>query len=99
MLHTVLNCHLRCPISHAKISNLNLAAYDWYKQRGQDNVMLDPSVDNRYTFINGRLVIDSPSSERADDGRYQCAATNLYGTILSNQVELAFGCKSQFIKS
>ena len=54
---------------------------------------MDPSTDSRYTFINGRLVIDSPSSERADDGRYQCAATNIYGTILSNQVELAFGCE------
>ena len=72
---------------------LYFVAYEWYKQRGQDNERLDPSVDNRYTFINGRIVIDSPSSEREDDGRYQCAATNLYGTILSNQVELAFGCE------
>ena len=68
-------------------------AYEWYKQRGTLNEKVDPSTDSRYTFINGRLVIDSPSSERADDGRYQCAATNIYGTILSNQVELAFGCK------
>lgn len=73
--------------------NLYFVAYEWYKQRGQDNERLDPGVDNRYTFINGRIVIDSPSSEREDDGHYQCAATNLYGTILSNQVELAFGCK------
>ena len=70
-----------------------IPAYDWYKQRGTVNEMVDPLTDDRYTFINGRLVIDSPSSERADDGRYQCAATNIYGTILSNQVELAFGCK------
>lgn len=80
------------PIAHI-CSCICRTGYAWYKRRGDVNEMLDPLMDNRYTFINGRLVIDSPSAERADDGRYQCSATNTYGTILSNEVELAFGCK------
>ncbi len=73
-----------------------IAGYEWFKQRGQNNEKLDPLADERFTFINGRLVIDSPSTAREDDGRYQCAAENKYGKILSNQVELAFGCKNHF---
>ncbi len=68
-------------------------AYSWYKDGENGNELLDPLQDERYTFINGRLVIDSPSPELQDEGRYQCAASNVYGTILSNQVQLAFGCE------
>lgn len=51
-----------------------------------------PSTDSRYTFTNGRLTIQRPR-ETPDAGTYQCQASNIFGSILSEPMDLTFGCK------
>ena len=53
-------------------------------------MMLSPF---RYTMINGKIIIHSPSDLDKDDGNYHCAAKNPFGKIKSNIVTLGFGCK------
>ena len=44
-------------------------------------------------MINGRLIIHEPQDTQ-DNGDYHCVAENVFGAILSNTVQLSFGCKS-----
>ncbi len=66
--------------------------YDWYKEKGGEKTLVDPSKDSRYTLINGRLIIDNPI-ESWDSAAYECTAENDYGKIISRKVNLEFGCK------
>ena len=68
-------------------------SYKWTHQRSGTKDPVDPGEDKRYTMINGRLIIHDPSDENLDDGTYQCTATNDYGSILSNEASLTFGCE------
>ncbi len=72
------------------------ALYSWTRERAGDKIDIDPSEDDRYTMINGRLIIHAPSAIMQDDGKYQCTARNDYGSILSSIASLTFGCKLYF---
>ncbi|XP_061073123.1 LOW QUALITY PROTEIN: contactin-5-like [Conger conger] len=56
---------------------------------------LDVRSDFRYTQIEGSLVISTPSEAR-DSGRYQCTASNTFGTILSREALLQFAYLGNF---
>ncbi|KAJ8280269.1 hypothetical protein GJAV_G00052510 [Gymnothorax javanicus] len=56
---------------------------------------LDIQSDFRYTQIEGSLVISEPSEAR-DLGRYQCKATNIFGSILSRDAVLQFAYLGNF---
>ena len=49
-------------------------------------------------MTNGKLVINNPQDIK-DNGDYQCIAGNRYGTILSNSVQISFGCKYHLLGS
>ncbi|XP_067855986.1 contactin 1b [Heptranchias perlo] len=51
--------------------------------------------DSRYSMIGGNLVINNPEKVK-DRGKYQCLATNKYGTIISKEAELQFGYLERF---
>ncbi|XP_059508286.1 contactin 1b isoform X1 [Stegostoma tigrinum] len=51
--------------------------------------------DTRYNMIGGNLVINNPE-EVKDRGKYQCLATNKYGTIVSKEASLQFGYLERF---
>lgn len=51
--------------------------------------------DSRYSMIGGNLVINNPEKVK-DRGKYQCEASNKYGTIISKEAELQFGCMYLF---
>ena len=55
-------------------------------------------TDSRYTFTSGRLTIQVPR-ENLDAGTYQCKAENQYGSILSEPMDLSFGCKLFYLFS
>ena len=55
-------------------------------------------IQERYTVINGKMVIDEPT-DTEDNGNYQCVASNPSGSILSNEVQLSFGYLLDFPKS
>lgn len=67
--------------------------YTWTK----DKRIYDPSAQNNRVAMksnSGTLIITSPSS--ADQGWYQCNATNQYGTALSFATRLRMAELSQF---
>lgn len=69
------------------------AEFLWTRERAGDKVEIDPNTEPRYTMINGVLIIHEPAADEEDDGKYQCTATNKFGSIFSNTIALDFGCK------
>ncbi|XP_072124061.1 contactin-1-like [Mobula birostris] len=56
----------------------------------------DINVDgSRYSMVGGNLLINNPEKVK-DRGKYQCLATNKYGTIISKEAELQFGYLERF---
>ena len=53
---------------------------------------MDPEDDDRYSLVDGNLII-SNASETADYGKYQCRATNGLGTAVSRDALLQFACE------
>ncbi|XP_067907088.1 contactin-1-like [Heterodontus francisci] len=51
--------------------------------------------DSRYSMIGGNLIINNPEKVK-DRGKYQCLATNKYGTIISKEAKLQFGYLERF---
>lgn len=68
--------------------------YEWFKQEFvNDNLTsykIEPLSNNKYTISGGNLIIHEPK-KLTDRGNYHCKATNKFGSILSNTVELSFG--------
>ena len=52
------------------------------------------SLDKRFTVTNGKLTINNPM-EAIDAGSYHCIAQNQLGLVVSNPMDLSFGCKFQ----
>ncbi|XP_034935862.1 contactin [Chelonus insularis] len=73
--------------------------YQWYKEDYRDShlvsIEIDPLTNNRYTISGGNLIIHKPEQTQ-DRGYYYCKATNEFGTILSESVELSFGYILEF---
>lgn len=60
-------------------------------------VEIGPGTDTRYTFINGRLIIDDPVEE-ADANTYIVLVENEFGSVYSNPANIIFGSKYIYLK-
>ncbi|XP_073990489.1 contactin isoform X2 [Rhodnius prolixus] len=73
--------------------------YEWFKEDYELNTLvatrIDPLKDKRYTLSGGSLIIHNPR-QIEDGGFYHCKASNEYGTIVSETVELSFGVMGDF---
>ena len=67
-------------------------SYAWFNTQLQKRIQVDPKADKRVTVTNGQLVINKPDNNK-DTGDYQCVATNQFGSVLSNTVQIKFGCE------
>ncbi|XP_039600283.1 contactin-5 isoform X2 [Polypterus senegalus] len=56
---------------------------------------VDFSSDIRYSLTEGSFVITNPN-EAKDSGKYQCVATNIFGTIISKDALLQFAYLGNF---
>lgn len=71
--------------------------YKWFKEEYDATsivraIYIDPLSDNRITQTDGTLTIYNPQQTK-DRGKYHCTAENTYGKIISQTVQLSFGCK------
>lgn len=70
--------------------------YEWFKEEYENSRLtarlIDPLSDTRITLTDGTLTIYNPQ-QTSDRGKYHCKASNRYGTIISETVQLSFGCK------
>jgi len=73
--------------------------YKWYKEEYNGTKVvanfIDPLRDKRLTQTDGTLMIFNPQKE-TDKGNYHCTASNQFGTIISETVEVNFGYIGQF---
>lgn len=73
--------------------------YTWFKEQYVNDILnftkIDPLTNRRYTISGGNLIIYNPD-QSLDQGTYHCAATNKFGKILSESVELNFGYILEF---
>lgn len=74
-------------------------SYSWFKEHYVNDVLnftkIDPLQNSRYTISGGNLIIYNPDQSK-DQGTYHCVATNKYGKILSESVQLNFGYILEF---
>ncbi|ENN74113.1 hypothetical protein D910_11524 [Dendroctonus ponderosae] len=74
--------------------------YKWYREEYENDRLvpreINPLEDGRYTISGGTLIINDPQQKR-DRATYHCRATNKYGTIISESVNLNFGFILEFV--
>ncbi|XP_069551350.1 contactin-1a isoform X1 [Brachyistius frenatus] len=63
------------------------ATYNWMLDNME--IYLDEE-GSHYKLVGGNLVISRPIKTK-HDGRYSCLATNMYGTVLSQEASVQFG--------
>ncbi|XP_044742029.1 contactin, partial [Chrysoperla carnea] len=73
--------------------------YEWYREDFENDKFIskkiDPFQDDRITISGGTLIIFNPDKKK-DRGWYHCKATNKFGTIISESVQLNFGFIMEF---
>lgn len=73
--------------------------YTWYKEYYDHDVLnytkIDPLKDARFTISGGNLIIYGPD-QSLDQGTYHCVASNKYGKVISESVQLNFGYILEF---
>lgn len=48
--------------------------------------------DEHYSLVGGNLVINNPKKKK-HAGTYICVARNIYGTVISKEARVKFGCE------
>lgn len=48
--------------------------------------------DEHYSLVGGNLVITNPKQKK-HAGTYVCVARNIYGTVISKEARVKFGCE------
>lgn len=48
--------------------------------------------DEHYSLVGGNLVITNPLQKK-HAGTYVCVAKNIYGTVISKEARVKFGCE------
>lgn len=73
--------------------------YTWFKEHYVNEVLnftkIDPLTNPRYTISGGNLIFYNPD-QSLDQGTYHCVASNKFGKIRSESVELNFGYILEF---
>lgn len=73
--------------------------YEWFREDFENDKFvsrkIDPFADDRITISGGTLIIYMPD-KKIDRGWYHCKATNKFGTIMSESVQLNFGFILEF---
>lgn len=73
--------------------------YNWFKEEFiNDNLTftrIDPLSSNHFISSGGNLIVQSPDQTR-HQGKYHCVASNKFGKIMSETVELNFGFIMEF---
>uniref|UniRef100_T1IMV2 Contactin n=1 Tax=Strigamia maritima TaxID=126957 RepID=T1IMV2_STRMM len=73
--------------------------YEWFKEEYENNLLklvpMDPMQDTRLSITDGELTIHKPDQIQ-DRGKYHCRASNQFGTVVSQSVQLGFGFINQF---
>ncbi|XP_045481618.1 contactin isoform X1 [Harmonia axyridis] len=74
--------------------------YEWFREYYENDRLvarkIDPLQDGRYTISGGILIIYDPQQKK-DYATYHCKASNKYGTIISESVQLNFGFILEFV--
>uniref|UniRef100_A0A3Q2XR62 Contactin 1b n=1 Tax=Hippocampus comes TaxID=109280 RepID=A0A3Q2XR62_HIPCM len=68
------------------------AAYRWRRDNWEIKLMEQP--DEHYSLVGGNLVISNPRQKK-HAGTYICVAHNIYGTVISKEARVKFGCKNR----
>lgn len=59
----------------------------------KDNTEIDFSAEgSHYSLMGGNLVISNPVKEQ-HVGSYSCLAANTFGTVISREASVQFGCR------
>ena len=73
--------------------------YEWYRESHEGSrltaTLIDPMTDRSYTLSGGSFIIHNPMQNQ-HSGDYHCKASNEFGTIISESVQLSFGYISEF---
>uniref|UniRef100_A0A6P7GDV3 Contactin n=1 Tax=Diabrotica virgifera virgifera TaxID=50390 RepID=A0A6P7GDV3_DIAVI len=74
--------------------------YEWYREDYENDKLvahlIDPLRDSRYTISGGTLIIHNPQ-QKLDHATYHCKASNRFGTVISESVQLNFGFILEFV--
>lgn len=62
----------------------------WRRDNWEIKLMEQP--DEHYSLVGGNLVITNPRQKK-HAGTYVCVAKNIYGTVISKEARVKFGCK------
>lgn len=62
----------------------------WRRNNWEIKLMEQP--DEHYSLVGGNLVINNPRGKK-HAGTYICVARNLYGTVISKEAKISFGCE------
>uniref|UniRef100_A0A669EIN9 Contactin 1b n=1 Tax=Oreochromis niloticus TaxID=8128 RepID=A0A669EIN9_ORENI len=66
------------------------ATYRWRRDNWEIKLMEQP--DEHYSLVGGNLVITNPIQKK-HAGTYVCVAKNIYGTVISKEARVKFGCE------
>lgn len=62
----------------------------WRRDNWEIKLMEQP--DEHYSLVGGNLVINNPRQKK-HAGTYVCVARNIYGTVISKEARVKFGCE------
>lgn len=62
----------------------------WRRDNWEIKLMEQP--DEHYSLVGGNLVITNPRQKK-HAGTYVCVARNIYGTVISKEARVKFGCE------
>ena len=62
----------------------------WRRDKWEIKLMEQP--DEHYSLVGGNLVITNPKQKK-HAGTYVCVAKNIYGTVISKEATIKFGCE------
>lgn len=87
----LLHCECVESMQHVQLhAKMTVFSYNRWR-RGNWEIKLMEQPDEHYSLVGGNLVITNPSKKHA--GTYMCVAKNIYGTVISKEAKLKFGCK------
>ncbi|GAV00648.1 hypothetical protein RvY_11468-1 [Ramazzottius varieornatus] len=84
---------------HCVASGFPEPEYQWHRIQfvnGEEQEhLVDPLLDKRYTQTDGDLTIHAPNSA-VDRGEFRCSASNPYGTVRSRRVSIRYAYVGDF---